>query len=666
MKSSSEYIAGSLTLQTENLTLVRCAREDEDVDVDVTADSESEQVDVDGFDASPDLPTEGQLPENGFEEQTKYAVKEEVVYEGEDETLTKAAIFEPEYDIQQSLTCPLECDATLLNGLDSAKLTVGRSESDASDVLLTSAPLIVKPQSDASSLNGSLPHLTCLTEDTELAPDRDVDGGIQSPESSSGNVDSQTESAAVSSSNSSGSSTTTAFAQVTRIEPGEDNKGYVLHLNIPALGMSNVTLFAPGLSITPSLGTETKAFPDSGDLCTMAEQTVTSPPCGSLESGHASATNSLSGSDIDEHMDLCDSGVVTNGIRCTSPNLADMTSFPRPGEVASSDLEALVSDQHEHQELIVEQEDNKIVFEPVEEMDSGPGLVQYTDTQFDETEELGPGETSGGSSSSQDGLEEVGEMSDSLLNVVGWVEKPAVERFVICSDGPMECVLCAFKTESYSAFKSHIICSHPCWRITKKLSKNRLLVEKSVKMSVGTTSSCFVTLPKPRKSNKDKDSGGSSPGSGSSSSNSGSGRTNGKGVNPGKSRKHAYQHQRKKQMLERNKRLFRCSLCLRLFVFEGSIVNHLIDHHHIKKPYDIIQVSNDHGKTFGKIHRCSYKSCYVSCGSEEELERHRVESHAQVVFRCQICGYTADSADAVKAHATRIHHQQVMMYGLMD
>ena len=125
-------------------------------------------------------------------------------------------------------------------------------------------------------------------------------------------------------------------------------------------------------------------------------------------------------------------------------------------------------------------------------------------------------------------------------------------------------------------------------------------------------------------------------------------------------------HPRKKQLIERNKRLFRCTKCLRLFVFEGSIVNHLMDYHGIKKPYDYIMVSNDHGQSFGNIHRCSHKNCFVTCTSELELEKHRVESHAQVVFRCQICGYTADNAHAIKAHAVRIHHQQIRDYGPSD
>ena len=56
-----------------------------------------------------------------------------------------------------------------------------------------------------------------------------------------------------------------------------------------------------------------------------------------------------------------------------------------------------------------------------------------------------------------------------------------VDRFVICSYGQMECRLCDFGTADYSTFKSHIICSHPRWRITKKLSKNRLLVEQSAR-----------------------------------------------------------------------------------------------------------------------------------------------------------------------------------------
>ena len=77
----------------------------------------------------------------------------------------------------------------------------------------------------------------------------------------------------------------------------------------------------------------------------------------------------------------------------------------------------------------------------------------------------------------------------------------------------------------------------------------------------------------------------------------------------------------------------------------------------VKKPYDYIQVSNDHGKHFGLIHRCPHKNCFVSCASLEELAKHKTESHAQIVFRCQICGFTAETTEAIKEHASIIHPQ---------
>ena len=213
-----------------------------------------------------------------------------------------------------------------------------------------------------------------------------------------------------------------------------------------------------------------------------------------------------------------------------------------------------------------------------------------------------------------------------------------IDRFVICSDHTMECVLCAFTTESYSAFKSHIICSHPCWRITKKLSKNRLLVEKAVR---GGNS---LNLLLPAYHNRC----------------SSEACTKDPGV------KHSRKNERsarKRQIYERNKRLFRCTVCLRLFVFEGSVVNHVAEHHCSKdRPYDYIHISNDHGQTFGPIYRCQKSNCYFSCESASELERHSLEQHTAVIYRCQLCGFTAGSAAAVHAHGLRMHQQQLTCF----
>ncbi len=215
-----------------------------------------------------------------------------------------------------------------------------------------------------------------------------------------------------------------------------------------------------------------------------------------------------------------------------------------------------------------------------------------------------------------------------------------IDRFVICSDHTMECVLCSFSTDSYSAFKSHIICSHPCWRITKKLSKNRLLVEKSVKASTSFNLNLDPAQLKIRSTNGSKE------------------------EDPylNKISRKLDRNPRKRQLFERNKRLFKCTLCLRLFVFEGSVVNHVTEHHKENRPYDYIHISNDHGQNFGPIYRCQQQNCYFSCESERELDKHNVERHTQVIYRCQLCGYTADSAAAVHSHGIRMHQQQLTCF----
>ncbi len=213
-------------------------------------------------------------------------------------------------------------------------------------------------------------------------------------------------------------------------------------------------------------------------------------------------------------------------------------------------------------------------------------------------------------------------------------ETADIDRFVICSDHTMECVLCSFTTDSYSAFKSHIICSHPCWRITKKLSKNRLLVERSIQNGVRVPSKKIGEKALPG----DLDST----------------LTGGRKLN----KKYIY----RRQLFERNKRLFKCVLCLRLFVFEGSVVNHVTETHQEREAHRFIHVSNDHGEHFGPMYTCAQKSCFFSTDSEADLSKHHTESHMQVLYRCQVCGFTAETADAVRAHGLKMHKQQLACF----
>ena len=292
-------------------------------------------------------------------------------------------------------------------------------------------------------------------------------------------------------------------------------------------------------------------------------------------------------------------------------------------------------------------------------------------------------ESSGGEEEEEEDGEEGGSSSPPphLVQHTLVDDRPEIDRFVICSDHTMECVLCAFTTDSYSAFKSHIICSHPAWRITKKLSKNRLLVERSIKSSGST-----VAFGGAGGGGLCGAGGGLCGGAGGGCVCGTAGLCGGAGGGAGgeelrttkggclvpwaggiKTELHKVlrkydKNPRKRQLFERNKRLFKCTICLRLFVFEGSVVNHVTDQHGLARPYDHIHISNDHGQRFGPIYRCSHKSCYFSCESEKELERHSLDRHTQVMYRCQLCGYTADSAEAVRTHGICMHQQQLMCF----
>ena len=475
---------------------------------------------------------------------------------------------------------------------------------------------------------------------------------------------------------------TTAFAQVTKIEQGMDGKGYVLHLNIPALGLANVVLSTPGLSLAP--GTDQKLLAAGANTVLPALLNMTSPGVinpmalgpSILETGlgesklnpELTSDMAVDGYTIDDCLSFqeVDSGQESSPHSCESSAQDACTGSDLPIEDDDGqldDMEQLAmmegcsssSDSGCGQGSTVDMLDNACDGVSLSQANADPAVVVNQATDGDLNAAVNVARWVEGQDIPvqdwQDVAAQEASSSTEFVDVAQWVEKPEVERFVICSDGPMECVLCSFKTVDYSTFKSHIICSHPCWRITKKLSKNRLLVEKSVKMNVNLTPGSHPASNARRSSSpKDKE----APSSDASG--------NGDAVKA----KKVHVYQRKKKMLERNKRLFRCSLCVRMFVFEGSIVNHLVDHHMVKKPYDHIQVSNNHGASFSRIHRCSYKNCYTSCLTEEELERHRFESHAQIVYRCQICGFTADSAETVELHASSIHNQNDLMFGLVD
>ena len=332
-----------------------------------------------------------------------------------------------------------------------------------------------------------------------------------------------------------------------------------------------------------------------------------------------------------------------------------------------------------------------------------------------------------------------------------------LDRFVICSDGPMNCALCGYNTDNYSSFKSHIICSHPCWRITKKLSRNRLLVEKSVKVSIPVANFSVpnpvpaVPIQRVQASKKNKKDSSSSSGrqsrdaddvppthtdssktsskdrspsmaknatnlawladefdfdvvnsdaddddsdemmSSSSSpsaarlqrslsASAGGARSTANNVTSSSSSSSRSSHGRDRTLAAepRSERLFRCARCHKQFVFEGTALNHVSDVHKLSASTSLehIQMSADGGKTFGALLRCSYGNCRFRACSQGKMERHRLDVHADVsavatmtsqgVFRCQICGYFADSTEAVREHVDRIHPQQDMMFGLTD
>ena len=311
-----------------------------------------------------------------------------------------------------------------------------------------------------------------------------------------------------------------------------------------------------------------------------------------------------------------------------------------------------------------------------------------------------------------------------------------LDRFVICSDGPMNCALCGFNTNNYSSFKSHIICSHPCWRITKKLSRNRLLVEKSVKVSIPVAN---FSVPNPvpavpiqsrvqsKKNKKEASSSASSAPSSTSSSTrdvTTGGRHRSRSTNGSRERRAARLDAKKSRSSERGERnrsmdrdlpspgtmsdsgdaiisvtdsppmtsrrhillasdelarqrVFRCACCFRTFDAESDVVSHVNDLHpdvtfcasptssvsRSNSALDAVQVSNDGGLSFSR-HKRLLRSASDSGASQQQAPLQ--QQQPQPVFRCQICGYFANSTEAVRDHAEKIHPRQGLIYEPMD
>ena len=103
-------------------------------------------------------------------------------------------------------------------------------------------------------------------------------------------------------------------------------------------------------------------------------------------------------------------------------------------------------------------------------------------------------------------------------------------------------------------------------------------------------------------------------------------------------------------------RHYRCRRCRLPFACAQSAGKHVIAAHDASPSLasDDVEVSTDDGATFAP---------YGGGGGGDRVRRSGV---TVVVYRCQICGYTADSGEDVETHAARIHHQQLMMFGLTD
>ena len=369
----------------------------------------------------------------------------------------------------------------------------------------------------------------------------------------------------------------TAMAHIVRVEPGADGKGYVLHLSIPSLGIGNFILYTNGL---PNL---------------QLQQQL-------LQQGSTSGNPVLINSD--------DSQRPVQPITTAIGPLGSIS--PQEGAIAESDPPACVLEESSDLPFIKAEETHSNAYINIEPI--GSPTHSSLNSNGRDLEQLLTENIAISSSGSE---KEITTKEEEL--VAG-----CIAQFVICSDGPMKCELCSFQTDSYSSFKSHIICSHPCWRITKKLSKNRLLVEQSVKASHLPTT---VSMRQSKKSSGAAAAAGKKPGI-------------------------------------RNKRVFQCKECARLFVFEGSIINHLRDFHSnmCDDPYECIRVSNDHGQTFDD---CSPPSTPDENDDSEPTEVD-LDADQISVCRCQICGFTAMSNELLNDHAKRIHSKQVLMFGLNE
>lgn len=218
-------------------------------------------------------------------------------------------------------------------------------------------------------------------------------------------------------------------------------------------------------------------------------------------------------------------------------------------------------------------------------------------------------------------------------------DKIDINFFVISPHEVMECSLCFFRTRAYSSFKSHIICNHPYWRITKKLSKSRLLVERversMPKVLISDTDlqnhmQNLRKIPSSRRNSTEQ-----------------------------------YCHVRSDPVFQRNRRLYVCVECHELFVFEGSAHNHVIEQHELPDvggavevhdaAYACVAASGDHGQSWGPVYRCLVRGCFFTGVTGVELQQHS-RQHKKFYYKCLLCHSNVETNAGMRRHAEKHKH----------
>ena len=330
--------------------------------------------------------------------------------------IIKSEIFDPAYDMHQFLVSGPEYDFGLMNGIDSLHPFNMKSEEES----LLDNEVNSALRAEQLAAGGVQPPMSlmplpanCLGSAVSLPSTSLVPASI--PDSMTTPTHTNAINNAIIASPlllpTAGAHLNSAVAQIAKIEPGADGKGYVLHLSIPTLSGGQVAMMADGL---PFLASEPQLLmANANPIRADAAADLINP------NNHSVLTNDMS--------------VLPGQLDSTNVNMSPTSENEEVDPVAESPNPE--SERQSGDEGLLLQSDQELQ-DSIDTVQEGTGQDNLVSNTLE-----GNSCSSGTCTNKEEESRTVTDESGTINSA----EDPDVERFVICSDGPMECVLCSFK-----------------------------------------------------------------------------------------------------------------------------------------------------------------------------------------------------------------------------